>query len=904
MAVCLIVSHTHYVSASDGYFPKGKELFLDATQFSIWNDSYHYPYVYIYNNSSNHWIKMKKCNINGGNEYFSFIVPEHGYNRLIFALQNSDNGGWNQCNIHTVDICCSIKNNCYTFNGKSNEGKILGDWNYINISNLGYFPSGKQIFLNIANVSNWCNPYMYMFGPCGVNSWIKMEKRITDGENEYVGGIVPKGNYYGLIFTSQDGDICNFNNCNVQTVNILYDNYSNCYTLTNIKDSEYKMNVNWSHVDFVLQNNKQGDYKINIDSIYSNEIKVNSDGKIEYTADDGDLVTIKSKRIKNTSLIEMTSDNVKLTKKDDTYTFTMPAHNINIKAKYLFNKEQSFTGNIFWVDTQPSIDDSPIGLVKWTNRTGRGCRTNDYYTLYLPSGVDINNLPVYFGNSDQFTINGKQVQSGSLYSFNFNTEYTINNHKLKIMQGSSTSIYINTNEDLPIGIVSENYIPDKIYKHKRSIVRVNGQFMSVNENGKIVNEPQILPKISGRGDGSWSVGYQYFGKYPYNINLQYDADILNMGANKSKHFCLLANSVDESLLRVLEVYKAATDSNIPFTPHCTLADLYNSGEYLGSYAVIENIGIGNNALINDGETVEKYHNDKNATGKNVKDKYIFNGNRYDFQYTDIGSIDNGIDFTKKSYLIGHECIEKAQVEDCWFLSPCGQYVQIRYPKRLNKDEMIFISNKYAEAEEAVYSNNTDKMKDLMDLNSFALVYCLNEFTKQIEAGSTGYYIYYNGKYENPKLLAAPVWDYDWSLGGYRHFGCIDLTKYTSETNDDNDNPHGWFCRYKMMADNTSNINLPAKMCENENFWNYYVKNAWKQMKPVLDKVFGNKGTIDNDFNENKKSFEMNEARYGFLKTHPGYSCGSAITGSTPEEAYLYLKNFANARIKWMDDRLK
>lgn len=111
------------------------------------------------------------------------------------------------------------------------------------------------------------------------------------------------------------------------------------------------MNVKWSHVDFVLQENKvkiTGKYKINIDSIYSTSIEVSNDGKIEDTADDGDLVNIKSERIKNTSLIEMTSNNVKLTKKDkNTYTFTMPAHNINIKAKYLFNKEQAFTGNIF-----------------------------------------------------------------------------------------------------------------------------------------------------------------------------------------------------------------------------------------------------------------------------------------------------------------------------------------------------------------------------------------------------------------------------------------------------------------------------------------------------------------------------------------------------------------------------
>ena len=287
--------------------------------------------------------------------------------------------------------------------------------------------------------------------------------------------------------------------------------------------------------------------------------------------------------------------------------------------------------------------------------------------------------------------------------------YKINNYNLKIMQASSPSIYINTNEDLPVGLIQYNAEHEIIQKYKRSIVKLNGQFMSVNKNGEIINKPKILPKIRGRGDGSWAVGYTRFGKYPYNIDLKKNTDILNMGATKSKHFCLLANAVDESSLRCLEVYKAAADSNIPFSPKCALSDLYNNGEYLGSYLIIQNIGIGSNELINDGATVTKYHNDKNATGRNIQDKYTFNNKQYTFQYTDIGPIDNGIDFKKKAYLIGHESLEKAQVEDCLFLSPQGQYVQIRYPKNLNKEEMLFIIDKYAKVEEAVYNNDINKM---------------------------------------------------------------------------------------------------------------------------------------------------------------------------------------------------
>lgn len=126
-------------------------------------------------------------------------------------------------------------------------------------------------------------------------------------------------------------------------------------------------------------------------------ITVNTDGKTPNTANESDIVTIKSKSLKNISLTNMKSSKVTLNKQDDnTYTFTMPAFNINIKANYFFNKKQAFTGNVFYVDTQPLIDYSPIGLVKWTNRTGVGHGTNNYYTLYLPSGVNTSNLQVYF----------------------------------------------------------------------------------------------------------------------------------------------------------------------------------------------------------------------------------------------------------------------------------------------------------------------------------------------------------------------------------------------------------------------------------------------------------------------------------------------------------------------------
>ena len=129
-------------------------------------------------NGWNTWIKLSKqyCN----SKYFSWKVPQGGYYGIVFSCNNCDLGSFETCNQQTIDIYYDNNNNCYTFNGKYNKRKVLGNWKSIDLYQH-YYPVGKTIFLDITNVKNWNNPYMYMFGPCGVDSWVKMDKYIGGG---------------------------------------------------------------------------------------------------------------------------------------------------------------------------------------------------------------------------------------------------------------------------------------------------------------------------------------------------------------------------------------------------------------------------------------------------------------------------------------------------------------------------------------------------------------------------------------------------------------------------------------------------------------------------------------------------------------------------------------------------
>ena len=115
-----------------------------------------------------------------------------------------------------------------------------------------------------------------------------------------------------------------------------------------------------------------------------------------------------------------------------------------------------------------------------------------------------------------------------------------------------------------------------------------------------------LEYIRGRGHGTWSAD-----KKPYRIKLRENADLLGMGPNK--HWVLLANRYDHSLLRNRLISYIGTEFGLAFTPKCLPVDLGVNGEYYGSYLLSEQIRIGENRVDID-ELTEEDVSDPERTG--------------------------------------------------------------------------------------------------------------------------------------------------------------------------------------------------------------------------------------------------------------------------------------------------
>lgn len=574
---------------------------------------------------------------------------------------------------------------------------------------------------------------------------------------------------------------------------------------------------------------------------------------------------------------------------------------------YEIDKSKAYTSGL-WVDVQPSVVHTNIALIKWTNKKGSNSNDGNNYKLYIPGGTDLT-LPVY-SSADYVTIkegnNTLTVNDGETFTFNTSSEYTVKigtdttEYKLKVMKSGSASLYTTTSNDLPTASTG-NVLEKTAYK--------NGGFMTVSNEGKIVNEVQTLSQIKGRGNSTWEASGKHYGKYAYNIKLasainplkKFDKDA------KSKSFCLLANNSDESSLRNILTYDAATKAGLANTPNFEVVDVYNNGEYLGSYLITEKVDVALDKKLVQGDPVDEYHTYTYDDSKKKQSTYNYGSGTFDFSYVDTGSVAAGVNIETKSYLLEFDLRERAQAEHCWFVTPKGQYIALKTPEDLNEEEMRFIIRKWCEAEDAVYNKSYEDASNLIDMKSFAQVYLIQEWSKNLDAAATSYYIYYDGRQANPKWQATPIWDYDWAFGGHK-----DTKDYNPNSDSDANNTlndhDGWFAKYKTIlqkdgeeGDYKNSWNFQAQLANNDDFWNDVIT-VWNSgFYTSASAAISDLATY---YTNNSASYAMNETRYGFVNNSPlPLLWGSNDTGNTPEEAKDWLVSWSTNRLNWMNTKL-
>ena len=541
------------------------------------------------------------------------------------------------------------------------------------------------------------------------------------------------------------------------------------------------------------------------------------------------------------------------------------------------------------------------------------------YHLYLPAYTDWAQLKVYT-NFPTLTINGTAVTKGQVNTLNLSTagiERTVNisfkrnaagsthSGSLHIMRsGAASALLMTTKIDLYTGLTaayaanednSANYEGVAAYK---STVSTKGDYLCYDKNGTLLNPLDketgktltTLKKLKARGNSTFEASMRLYGKTAYNITLNDKAQLIE-DCEASKKYSLLANNADESLMRNVTVYGIADEIGMPYTPNTRLIDLFDNGEYLGAYVLTEKVEYGKNTLIPDAKSLDKFNEDVLAAGKGIDYdglkqreatytaksgtvytyQYSYNpsGEAYEFDGSTVTVDDktytlNESTMKKYDFLLEHELATRYKPEATWFVSGrTKQAVVPKYPEFATQKEVQWMIEQYDALETAVQADNYTTMSELADIESFASVYLIQELTMNLDACATSYNILGGASY--PKLLAAPLWDYDWAAGMYNGKkltvgGEIDVAD-TSKV----------FVKDKSVKIDDSDgrtqsiYNLQAKMAHNSQFWTECKKVWTNKFVPVLQNYLGDGNTLLGEtLPEFRTAAAMNESRWNVL----------------------------------------
>ena len=393
-----------------------------------------------------------------------------------------------------------------------------------------------------------------------------------------------------------------------------------------------------------------------------------------------------------------------------------------------------------------------------------------------------------------------------------------------------------------------------------SIVVPDNFHYSDFENTVLQSLEGLQMSMRGRGNSTWQANTE---KKPFKIKLEEAADILGLGENK--HWVLMANHFDSTLIRNRITAWLGDQMEFAFTPRGVPVDLVLSGDiygtkYLGSYYLSENVRVGENRLEID-ELKKKDTDQLTITGGYL----LQNGYQVDRNSPDRFFTKRNADWATHtpSFDTSSDSLNSAVRNDETEEAFSGRELEDAYE---NKVQQEYIQNYIQMFEDVLFENGTE-YRELMDLESAAKYWLFQTFTLNGDAYATGStYLYKVRDTENSigKLYWGPLWDFDF---GWDKQIKTDVMPYG----------HEWI--KPMLYDRE-----PGGFVEE-------VHKQWPKMKQLIEKLIEDGGIIDGYYRETKASARSDKAVY-----YPE-------SDETFESNIEHLKEWIRKRLNWFDKNL-
>jgi len=355
----------------------------------------------------------------------------------------------------------------------------------------------------------------------------------------------------------------------------------------------------------------------------------------------------------------------------------------------------------------------------------------------------------------------------------------------------------------------------------------------------VISEKEVViedtdSKIKIRGNST-----AFGDKKPYNIKFSKKRDLLSFGENKK--WCLLSECFDPTLLRNYVFQTLAKEMELEYTSSCEYVDVIMDNNYLGTYLLIEPVYAGKYGVdidINNGEFIIEYEEEKNED-----DKTYFNiGNEFRFVMCD--------------------------------------------PEDPTQDQLRNIREVMTKIYDALILGEYNNITELIDEESFAKYYVLNEYSKKVDFWYSSVKFYY----KDNKLYAGPCWDYDISSGNANPSYYSDyFGKGTYYDKKDLTNSYmDLYCQRHIFEYLTKHSEFMQKVGEIFNEYSYEMKNVY-ETGGLIDSTVSKYSDL---FSKNYLSKKQGGAGWIVSKNYSQYSYN-------PLETYV---DNVNVFKMWIDKR--
>lgn len=380
--------------------------------------------------------------------------------------------------------------------------------------------------------------------------------------------------------------------------------------------------------------------------------------------------------------------------------------------------------------------------------------------------------------------------------------------------GSATTyqLCVMQSENLPaVFITTQSGSMDWLHMDKKHYEP--GEMVSLDEKGKMVCEGELV-KISGRGNSSWEED-----KKSYTITLAEETGLAGMAP--AKKWVLQANALDGTRMRNKLTYDLARDIGLQYAIDSAYADVWLNGVYAGNYLVCEKIETGKNRVeLSEGAVSETEMSDR-GKGRYIRGE---EGAWWEYDQTQEQELQ-----PQEGYLL--EFNDRIGEEQAGFFWAGGRQVELKSPLNPTYDEYRYIKE-YADRliESTNKADQSDEYLEYIDLESWSLLYLINELTNDTDANRYSVFYY---KDKGTKLFAGPIWDYDIAWGNDFLGKDVRCSFFRN----------GWY----------------GTLYDNETFYNCLTGQYDSRMRPVLE-TFLAQG-IDELRETIRSSIEMDDVRW-------------------------------------------